>query len=202
MQTLIVEAFGPLAGALILLVVLLGVRRFMHQLRNRQTPEQLQAARDSFRNRLVHPKAAEVEQGIGALLPQRLLALYDAHQTILSEQIEIRIPPTERGDDRNARDSSAEKDAAEWIEAFLPLDMESQKFTVDLAALGLGKGFCFATDGSGNFYWTPASYARQEDAPVFYVCHDPAGNVEVASSLNEFLSWPRTIHGPGAEQAA
>ncbi|HMD41286.1 MAG TPA: hypothetical protein VKH15_18510 [Candidatus Acidoferrum sp.] len=191
MQTLIVEAFGPLAGALILLVAILGVRHFVHQLRSRQSPEQLQAARDSFRNRLVHPKAAEVEQGIGALLPQRLLALYDDHQTVLGEQIEIRIPLAELNDAGNPKDSDADKDAVEWIEAFLPLDLESQKFTVDLLALGLGKGFCFATDGSGNFYWTPAGETRQPDAPVFFVCQDPQGNVQVTSSLNAFLSWPR-----------
>jgi hypothetical protein len=207
MQTLIVEAFGPLAGALILLVAILGVRHFLHQMRSRQTPEQRQAARDSFRSRLVHPKPAEVEQGIGGLLPQRLLALYDDHQTILGEQIEIRIPPSERtdgGGPGNVKDpgAEAEKDAAEWIEAFLPLDLESQKFTVDLPALGLGRGFCFATDGSGNFYWIPAKETREADAPVFFVCADPQGNAQVANSLNAFLSWPRTINGPGAERPA
>jgi hypothetical protein len=194
MQTLLVEAFGPLAGALLLLVAVLGVRRLLHQLRNRQTPEQLQAARDSFRRRLVHPQAAEVEQGIGALLPQRLLALYDDHQTILAERIEIRIPLADRNDGDNPKDLNVDRDAAEWIEAFLPLDLESQKFAVDLPAQGLGTGFCFATDGSGNFYWTPASEMRLPDAAVFFVCHDPLGNVQVAPSLGAFLSWPRTHH--------
>jgi hypothetical protein len=202
MQTLIVEAFGPLGAALILLVVILGARRFFHQLRNRQTPEQLHAARDSFRSRLMHPKAAEVERGIGARLPQRLLALYDEHRTILAEQVEIRIPPSVRNDANSPKDSSAEEDAAEWIEAFLPLDLESQKFAVDLPSQGLGKGFCFATDGSGNFYWTPASELPKADAPVYFVCHDPVGNEQVAASLNEFLSWPRTIHASEAEPAA
>src|SRR5579859_8135840 len=87
MQTLLVEAFGPLAVAVILYVAISGARRFVHQFRNRLSPEQIQAARDSYRSRLVHPKALEVEQGIGALLPQRLLSLYEDHQTILSEQI-------------------------------------------------------------------------------------------------------------------
>jgi hypothetical protein len=202
MQTLLVEAFGPLAAALILFVAVSGARRFLHQIRNRQTPEQLQAARDSFRSRLVHPNAAEVEQGIGALLPERLLALYDDHQTILTEQIEIRCPPSDLNHSANSEDAIALKDAAEWIEAFLPLDLESQKFTVDLPSQGLGKGFCFATDGSGNFFWTPAAETRQPDAPVFFICHDPVGNEQVAPSLSEFLSWPRIVHSSETQLTA
>jgi hypothetical protein len=192
MQTLLVEAFGPLVIAFFLFIAVYGTRRLLHQFRNRLTPEQLQAARDSFRNRLVHPKPAEVEQGIGALLPQRLIALYQDHPTVLAEQLEIRRP------NLDSKDADS-KDAAEWIEAFLPLDLESQKYTTDLPAQGWGKGFCFATDGSGNFYWTPAAPTRLPDAPVFFACHDPHGNEQVTASLDEFLSWPRTPHAPAAE---
>jgi hypothetical protein len=181
-QTLFVEIFGPLAVAFVLLILVAGVRNAYRQFRPRQTPEQLQAARDSFRSRLVHPNPSEVEQGIGALLPQRLLELYENHDLVLSEQIEIRRP------------NAGVKEPAEWIEAFLPLDLESQKFTVDLVEQGWGKGFCFATDGAGNFYWTPASDTRQPDTPVFFACHDPFGNEKVAKTLGEFLSWPRTIN--------
>jgi hypothetical protein len=92
--------------------------------------------------------------------------------------------------------------SAEWIEAFLPLDLESQKYTVDLGVFGCGKGFCFATDGAGNFYWTSLGETRQPDAPVFFVCHDPHGNEQVAASLDEFFSWPRTSHAPEAETTA
>jgi hypothetical protein len=192
-QTLFAEVFGPLIVAFVVLGAVLGVRRLLHQFRNRLTPEQLQAARDSFRSRLIHPKAAEVEQGIGALLPQRLIALYNDHPSVLAEQLEIRRPDV----DLNEADS---QDAAEWIEAFLPLDLESQKYTIDLPSQGWGKGFCFATDGSGNFYWTPATPSRQPDAPVFFACHDPHGNEQVAASLDEFLSWPRTLHSPEAQR--
>jgi hypothetical protein len=115
----------------------------------------------------VHPRAEEVEQGIGALLPQRLLTLYDDHQTILTEQIEIRRPDTDPEDAAAQKDLAGPELSAEWIEAFLPLDLESQKYTVDLAVFGCGKGFCFATDGAGNFYWTPLSETRQADARSF-----------------------------------
>src|SRR5580693_1778112 len=155
MQTLLVEAFGPLVVAFVLFVAVVGARRLVHQYRNRQSPEQLEAARDSFRSRLIHPNPAQVEQGIAAYLPQRLLTLYDDHATILAEQIEIRRPAP------NPENPLEPQNPAEWIEAFLPLDLESQKYALDLPARALGKGFCFATDGEGNFYWIPANGTRQ-----------------------------------------
>ncbi|MGB2622912.1 MAG: SMI1/KNR4 family protein [Candidatus Acidiferrum sp.] len=195
MQTLLAEAFGPLVVAFALFVVALGARRLLHQFRNRLTPEEHQAARDSFRNRLVHPKAAEVEKGIGALLPERLLTLYEDHQTILTERLEIQRP----GPDPN--NFTEPKNPAEWIEAFLPLDLESQGLAINLQAQGWGKGFCFATDGEGNFYWIPAKLTREADAPVFFAHTDPVANEQVAASLDEFLSWPRVFHADDAEAA-
>jgi hypothetical protein len=195
MQTLLLEAFGPLVVAFVVFVAVVGARRLVHHFRQRLTPEQLQAARDSFRSRLVHPNAAEVEEGIGALLPQRLLVLYDDRDTILTEQLEIRRPPA------NPENPAEPQNPAEWIEAFLPLDLESQKYAVDLLAQGWGKGFCFATDGEGNFYWILANDTRQPDAPVFFAHTDPIANEQVASSLDEFLSWPRIIHAPEAQPA-
>jgi hypothetical protein len=188
MQTLLVEAFGPLVVAFVVFVAVAGARRLVHHFRNRLTPDQLQAARDSFRNRLVHPNGSEVERGIGAFLPQRLLDLYDDRQTILTEQLEIRRPPA------NPENPAEPQNPAEWIEAFLPLDLESQKYAVNLPDQGWGKGFCFATDGEGNFYWTPADDTRLPDAPVYFAHTGPIANEQVASTLDEFLSWPRIIH--------
>ena len=116
MKTLLIEAFGPLLVAFYLFVAVYGTRRLLHQFRNRLTPEQRQAARDSFRNRLVHGSPSEVEQGIGAFLPRRLIALYEDHKTILTEQIEIRRPAA------NPENPAEPQNPAEWIEAFLPLE--------------------------------------------------------------------------------
>jgi hypothetical protein len=63
--------------------------------------------------------------------------------------------------------------------------------TEDLELLANAKGFCFARDGCGNFYWIPVSETRQPDSPVYFACHDPWGNEKVADSLQEFLTWPR-----------
>jgi hypothetical protein len=195
METLLVEAFGPLVVAFMIFVAVVGGRRLLHQYRNRLTPEQRQAARDSFRSRLVHPNALEVEQGVGAFLPQRLLSLYDDHATVLTEQIEIRRPAP------NPENPMEPQNPAEWIEAFLPLDLESQKYALDLPAQGWGKGFCFATDGNGNFYWIPANDSRLPDAPVYFAHTDPVANEQVAASLEELLSWQRIVHSPEAELA-
>lgn len=183
METLLVEIFGPLSVAFVLFVIVMVIRRSLNRERIPRSKEQLLAAREDFRARLQHPKAAEVEQGMSAFLPQRLLVLYNDRYTILSEQIEIRRP------------ESAPEPATEWIEAFLPLDLESQRYTCDLPS----QGFCFATDGAGNFYWVPLSDARKPDAPVYFVCRDPHGNETVADSLDEFLSWPRTVHARESE---
>lgn len=192
-QTLLVEAFGPLVVAFVIFMVVAGGRRLLHHYRNRLTPEQRQAAREAFRSRLIHPNASEVEQGIGALLPERLITLYGDHETILTEGIEIRRPAP------NPEKPLEPQNPAEWIEAFLPLDLESQKYTLDLDAQGWGKGFCFATDGEGNFYWIPADDTRLADARVYFAHADPVANEQVAVSLDEFLSWPRIIHPPEAE---
>ena len=194
MKTLLAEAFGPLVVAFVVFVAVAGARRLVHHFRNRLTPDQLQAARDSFRNRLVHPNVSEVEQGIRALLPQRLLDLYDDRQTILTEQLEIRRPPA------NPENPAELQNPAEWIEAFLPLDLESQRYTLNLPDQGWGQGFCFATDGEGNFYWTPANDTRLPDAPVYFAHTDPVANEQVASTLDEFLSWPRIIHAAEPQQ--
>src|SRR5580698_11521821 len=190
MQTLLVEAFGPLVVAFMIFVAVVGGRRLVHQVRNRLTPDQIQAARDSFRSRLIHPNSSQVEQGIAASLPERLITLYDDHQTVLAEQIEIRRPAA------NPENPAELQNPAEWIEAFLPLDLESQKYTLDLAEQGCSKGFCFATDGEGNFYWIPANETRQADAPVFFAHTDPVLNEQVADSLDELLTWPRILHTP------
>jgi len=193
METLLVEAFGPLVVAFMIFVAVVGGRRLWYQYRYRLTPEQRQAARDAFRRRLVHPNAVEVEEGIGALLPERLMSLYGDHETILTEGIEIRRPAP------NPENPLEPQNPAEWIAAFLPLDLESQKYALDLSAQGWGKGFCFATDGEGNFYWIPADDTRRPDARVYFAHTDPVANEQVAASLDEFLSWPRIVHSPEAE---
>lgn len=168
-----------LALFLALPVSILWLRDKIFNSSRKRTPQQIQAGWDAYRERLLHPQQANVEAELGALLPQRLLGLYADKELLLSQQFDV-CPP---GKDP--------KKAKEWIENFLPLDSEGQKYTCDLELLAEAKGFCFAADGCGNFYWVPVSVTRQPDSRVFFACHDPWGNEKVADSLDEFLSWPR-----------
>lgn len=125
--------------------------------------------------RLLNPHFDEVERTCGGFLPEKLRSLYEEKSRILLEDLKI-VPP---GKDP--------KKVFYWLEGFVPLDLEGQKHTTDLSEFG--KGFCFAGDGMGNFYWVPVSEVRQADSPVYFACHDPYGNEKVAESLEEFLSW-------------
>lgn len=161
---------------------LLWIRDRIRDRRHRKTPEQIESRALAYRERLLNPDPTGVETRIGGLLPERLITLYKDQATVLSEKVEIRPPRL------------GPKEFGEWIEAFLPLDAESQSYTCELKEWG--NGFCFAADGMGNFYWVPVNANRQSDAPVFFACHDPWGNEKIAESLDEFLSWSRVAH-PG-----
>lgn len=137
------------------------------------------ASEAAYRERLLNPKPDEVETHLGGFLPGSLIEMYADKDLIQHETLELHSP-------KGSVDNNFE-----WIEAFLSLDVESQKYTCDLAELGWGKGSNFAADGCGNFYWVPVDAIRKNDAPVYFACHDPWGNEKIAESLREFLSWPR-----------
>ena len=166
----------------VLPVSILWLRDIIFRSSRKRTPDQILARTHAYHQRLVNPQQALVEAEMGALLPQRLIAMYSDKELVLSQDLNI-YPP---GKDP--------KKSSEWIDNFLPLDSEGQKYTCDLELLANAKGFCFAGDGCGNFYWVPVSNIRQPDTPVFFACHDPWGNEKIADTLEEFLSWPRLLH--------
>lgn len=166
---------------IVLPVLLLWMRDRVRYWLRRKTLEQIQAGASAYRNRLLNPNQSSVETKIGGHLPDSLVALYADHALVLAEGIEVRSPRL------------GPKEYGERIQEFLPLDVESQQHACDLGAVGWGKGFCFAADGMGNFYWVPVSATRQPDAPVFFACHDPWSNEKIADGLEEFLSWPRIL---------
>jgi hypothetical protein len=179
MKDAILTILSVLALFLVLPVCILWLRdRILRSSRKRKAQE-VQAQSQAYRERLLHPLQSQVEAETGLLLPQRLITMYSDKELILSEKLDV-CPP---GKDP--------KISSEWIDNFLPLDWEGQQYTCDLELLAKAKGFCFAADGCGNFYWVPISDTRQPDAPVFFACHDPWGNEKIADNLEEFLSWPR-----------
>jgi hypothetical protein len=143
--------------------------------RKRRTAAEVEAARNAWIDRLRRPDFQEVERICGGAIPKRLKLAYKTSDLIFRRDVDF-TPP----------DKDPEKHCY-WIQEFVPMDAEGQSHTTDLS--DFGEGCCFAGDGMGNFYWTPVSETPQEDAPVFFACHDPYGNEKVADSLEEFFSW-------------
>src|SRR5216684_2562686 len=140
-----------------------------------ETPEQRAARVSEWRQRKIHPKPEEVEKLCGGLLPQKLLEMYGDKGLILKTDLDV-CPPGRNPDE-----------VGFWIGEFEPLDAQALKGKWDLSEFG--RGYCFGGDGMGNYFWVPVTDKRQQDSPVYFICHDPWGNEKVANSLQEFLSW-------------
>jgi len=138
---------------------------------------QMRRSLRTYRKRLRSPKPYEVEENLGALLPSRLLTLYNDANTVLENDFQV-LP--------KIKYSQAESFC---IGKFRPLDAQSLKDVRDMNELG--SVFCFADDGCGNYFWVSLGKERQEDAPVWQFYRDGRKNIKVADSLEEFLSWPR-----------
>jgi hypothetical protein len=179
MEKLLLVVFGPLAIAAALFVIVVGVRQLVGRLRSRLTPEQMQAKREVYRNRLLNPQAAAVEQELGKLLPKRLLRMYADRSGIQSGGFDVESP-------------NPLKPECWPLYCFEPLDVEALNDAPYEEELG--PGFCFATTGRSSWYWVAASDVRAEDSPVIFLDYDGGGRhgQKVAESLDGFLAWPRT----------
>lgn len=161
----------------VLPILILLARDKTRELLRRDTSSERDARREAWCERMLHPQPDQAEAACGGKLPKRLLAMYAQTDLLFGRNFEI----CARG-----RDPSKE---SWWIGDFIPLNAQDQEWTCELSEFG--KGFCFAGDGMGNFYWVPVEEERRDDSPVYFACHDPWGNERVCDSLDEFLSWPR-----------
>jgi len=173
-------------GAILLITVVVPVlilllRDKIRSVRFRESDAKREQRLNAWRGRMMRPEVEEVEELCGGKLPQRLIDMYSHHDLIFSHDFEVCVPG------KDPKKNS-------WgIGDFEPLTVQDQMATCDLSEFG--KGFCFAGDGMGNFYWVPVDDEQKKDAPVYFACHDPWGNEKVAESLEEFLSWPRVSTG-------
>jgi len=177
---LFVFVFGPLAFAAALLVIATGIRRALTRFRSRPTPDQLNAAYDSYLRRLLNPQPAAVEQELGKFLPERLLQLYADQSAVQAVGFQLEKPGGKRWWPKH------------WpVYCFEPLDLESLNELPYEEELG--PGFCFATTGRSSWYWIAASDQRAKDSPVIFLDYDGSGShgTTVANSLDEFLNLPR-----------
>jgi hypothetical protein len=180
MDKLLLLVFGPLIFAAVLLVIATGIRRAIVRLRSRPNPEQIEAAYQAYRRRLLNPQPDAVEQELGKLLPERLLQLYQDRSAIQSAGFRLENPSKKRWWPKR------------WpVYCFEALDLESLNESPYEETLG--PGFCFATTGRGCWYWIAASDQRTKDSPVIFLDYDGGRShgKTVADSLDEFLNWPR-----------
>lgn len=175
------ESLAIIGGAFVVIVapavLILWLRDKFRDLRSRESDIKRQQRLEAWRERMIRPMVADVEELCESRIPNRLIAMYSDHELVLSRNFEVCAP--EKDPQKNSC----------WIGDFVPLHVHDQELTCDLTEFG--KGVCFAGDGMGNFYWMPVDVVPKEDAPVYFACHDPWGNEKVADSLNEFLARPR-----------
>jgi hypothetical protein len=179
--TAMLEFLETIAAILVIIVVpailIILVRDRLRAKASQLSDAEREQRRAAWHERMMHPEIDKVEEFCRGKLPQRVIDMYlNRHDLLFNHGFEISAP----GD-------------SWWIEDFVPLTVQDQNLTTDLAEFG--KGTCFAGDGMGNFYWVPVDDERKEDGPVYFACHDPWGDEKVAESLNEFLSWPRASTG-------
>jgi len=173
---------GVLAVTVVPAALVLLFRDRLRGVTSRKSDVERQQRQAAWRERMMRPEIEKVEELCGGKLPQRLVSMYSHQQDfLLSHDFEVCAP------DKDPKENSW------WIGDFQPLTVQDQSLTCDLTKFG--KGYCFAGDGMGNFYWVPVGNEQVKDTPVYFACHDPWGNEKVAESLEEFLSWPRVATG-------
>jgi hypothetical protein len=179
MEKLLLIVFGPLIFAVVLLLLVTGVRRAITTFTSRLSPEELKAAREAYSARLQNPQSTNVERELGKLLPERLLKLYENKSAILSGGFLVEKPGKKRWR------------AERWpVYCFEPMDTDALN---ELPYEDeLGPGFCFATTGRRCWYWIAASDQRTMDSPVIFLDYDGGRShgKKVADTLEEFLNWP------------
>ena len=172
--------FGPLAIAVVLLVIAMGIRQAVTRFRSRQTPEQIKVTYEAYLRRLLNPQPEAVEKELGMFLPERLLQLYEDKSAIQSVGFQLEKPGKQRWRPKR------------WpVYCFEPLDVEALNELPYEEELG--PGFCFANTGRGSWYWIAACDHRAKDSPVVFLDYDGGRShgETVADSLEEFLNLPR-----------
>jgi hypothetical protein len=163
-----------LAIFVVLPIMLLSVRDRIW--REKPDPE----AGAKLKHRLENPRVDAIERRTRKKVPTRLVQLYQDPSTLDAVPGVFRSP------------SPSDK---VWSVAFFnPLDeITLDDYSGPDMYSGLtGTCFAFADDGCGNCFYVPLSDIASHDAPVYFYDHETDESELVCSSLDEFLSWPRS----------
>jgi len=169
MKIFLIVVIGVLGFFIVILAVYAGGNWLLWRLKKPKPPSEESIRR--YRERLLNPRWAEIEELTGATVPECIKQLY--MQTELICQREICFSQKE----------GKTYDVAE----FLPADTQSLNERWD--AVKQSEGFPFATDYFGDTYYVSLGRAESEACPVMYYHHDGNDFEFVSGSLDEFLGW-------------
>jgi hypothetical protein len=129
-----------------------------------------------FRARLFNPKWAIIEAALGRPVPGVLRELYAAPESLLHSHFYCNSPDGTR---------------RAWVDLFLPLDDEALRPYGHTLPPG---GVAFADDEHGDPYFFIPDASAYGDGPVYVMgpSHGSNGVEQVADSLADMLSWPRS----------
>ena len=132
-------------------------------------------AASEFRDRIYHPRWDTIESALGRPVPEILRQLYSAPDALLRSHFYLVAPDGTR---------------RVWLDLFLPMDDEAVRPYGRTLPPG---AVAFADDEHGDPYYFVPDGSAYGDGPVYLSGpgQGVAGEVPVAASLAEFLSWSR-----------
>lgn len=128
-----------------------------------------------FHDRLFHPRWTTIEDALGRPVPGILRELYGAPDRLLQGHFYLDQPGGEM---------------RPWLDLFLPLDEEALRPYGRTLPAG---AVAFADDEHGDPYFFIPDRSEFGDGPVYLLMRDQDQEIirPIATSLAEFLQWPR-----------
>lgn len=168
MKILLIAALGALAFIVFVLIVFAVGNWFVSLLRKPRVPSEESVRR--YRERLLNPRWAELQEHFNQSIPERIKTLYAQTEIISRRDIHV----------------TNENGASYHIAEFLPADIE----TLDgiWPEVKKSENFPFATDAFGDCYYIPLTGDKSGQCPVMCYRHDGSDFELVSTSLNTFLN--------------
>lgn len=145
--------------------------------RQRRSPEHLAREKERILDGLRAPDWAEVERELEMPVPSALRDLYDNQELVTQFNLEIQGP-------------AGDPVLNTWdIAHFNPPHedaLDGEMFAMS------SRAFAFATSHTGDVYFVDLEERDDAGGPVRLAHHDGGDIEDVAPTLTEFLSWPRT----------
>jgi len=174
MQIFLIAVLGGIGFVVLIVAVYVGGNWLLLRFKKPKVPSPESLRR--YRERLLNPRWAELEEYLGQSIPERIKQFYT--NTEIIRRLDIRV--------NNAKGTTYH------IAQFLPADIE----TLDgiWPDVKESANFPLATDAFGDCFYIPLTGNKSEQCPVMCYHHDGSDSESVSTSLDEFLNG---IEKPG-----